>query len=396
MRCTAYDTTPITRRSRTPEGYLLVPAMVAASDNVQPYLASELGIKDAAPTKLIRVFRPKAVVDAAAPLFNGVPITLDHPSKMVDTKIYRTVNRGRAMNVVAKDAGLEADLLVQDDDAIKAVESGSRKEVSAAYDFDLDMTAGTSPHGQAYDAVASNIQPNHIALVRVGRSRTPSGRPCAVADSATKGDHMRVLVFDALLLGAATSVQLPEMDDGAATQVDGLIRNIASARDAATKQCDEVMAECAEKLELQASGHAAQLKTVTDAQPALIAAAAKDMADVMALGAKHGLTLKATDTAGMRLEIVTELAKKPELKKVFDAMLPDLAKAEDDQVKLALTAVDAMGALAPVKAKTHEALGKALAGKNPKVEAQAVDAEGDGRQQAINHSANAWKREKKS
>jgi hypothetical protein len=52
--------------------------------------------------------------------------------------------------------------------------------------------------------------------------------------------------------------------------------------------------------------------------------------------------------------------------------------------------------LAPVKAKTHEALGKALAGKNPKVEAQAVDAEGDGRQQAINHSANAWKREKKS
>jgi len=113
MRCTAYDVSPITRRSRTPEGYLLVPAMVAASDNVQPYLASELGIKDAAPTKLIRVFRPKAVVDAAAPLFNGVPITLDHPSKMVDTKIYRTVNRGRAMNVVAKDAGLEADLLVQ-------------------------------------------------------------------------------------------------------------------------------------------------------------------------------------------------------------------------------------------------------------------------------------------
>jgi hypothetical protein len=239
MRCTAYDTTPITRRSRTPEGYLLVPAMVAASDNVQPYLASELGIKDALPTKLIRVFRPKAVVDAAAPLFNGVPITLDHPSKMVDTKIYRTVNRGRAMNAMAKDAGIEADLLVQDDAAIQAVESGARKEVSAAYDFDLEMTAGTSPHGQAYDAVASNIVPNHIALVRVGRSRTPSGRPCAVADSATKGDHMRVLVFDALLLGAASSVQLPEMDDGTATQVDGLIRNIASARDAATTERDE-------------------------------------------------------------------------------------------------------------------------------------------------------------
>jgi hypothetical protein len=392
MRCTAYDTTPITRRSRTPEGYLLVPAMVAASDNVQPYLASELGIKDALPTKLIRVFRPKAVVDAAAPLFDGVPITLDHPPKMVDTKIYRAVNRGRAMNVVAKDAGLEADLLVQDDDAIKAVETGTRKEVSAAYDFDLEMQAGTSPHGQAYDAVASNIVPNHIALVRVGRSRTPSGRPCAVADSATKGDHMRVLVFDALLLGAATSVQLPEMDDGAATQVDGLIRNLASARDAATTERDQIMTECAEKLELQTADHAAQLKTVTDAQPALIAAAAKDMADVMALGLKHGLVLKATDTAGMRLEIIAELAKKPELKKVFDAMLPDFTKAEDGQVKLALTAVDAMGGLAPVKAKAHDALGKALAGKDPKVEAQAADADGDGRQQSIIQSANAWKR----
>ena len=185
---------------------------------------------------------------------------------------------------------------------------------------------------------------------------------------------MRVLVFDALLLGAATSVQLPEMDDGTATQVDGLIRNLATARDAAFGERDEVMTECAEKLELQASGHAAQLKTVTDAQPVLIQAAAKDMASVMALATKHGLTLKAEDTAGMRREVITELAKKPELKKVFDAM----------------------GAISPTKAKAHDALGKALAGKDPKVEAQAADADGDGRQQSITQSANAWKREKKS
>jgi hypothetical protein len=393
MRCTAYDVNPITRRSRTKDGYLLVPAMVAASDNVQPYLASELGLTDRPANQLVRVYRPKAVVDAAASLFDGVPLTLDHPSQMVNTKIYRTVNRGRATNVKATDAGLEADLLVQDDAAIKAIEAGTHKETSAAYDFDLTMQAGVTSHGQAYDAVAGNLSPNHIALVRVGRSRTPSGKPCAVADSATKGDHMRVLVFDALLLGATSSVQLPEMDDGVASQVDGVVRNLASARDAAFKERDDVMTECAEKLELQAQDHAAQLKAVTDAQPTLIQAAAQDLASAIALGAKHGVTLKATDAAGMRREIVAELAKKPELKKVFDAALPDLAKAEDAQVKLALTAVDAMTVAPPAKAKAHDALGKALAGKDP---AQATDAEPcDGRQEMIDKSAAAWKRDKK-
>ena len=394
MRCTAYDVSPITRRSHTPEGYLLVPAMVAASDNVQPYLASELGLKDLPPNQRVRVYRPKAVVDAAATTFDGVPVTLDHPQTgMVSAKTYRAVNRGRAQHVVAKDAGLEADLLVQDAVAINAIETGTHKETSAAYDFELTMQPGVSPHGQAYDGVASNMVGNHIALVRVGRSRTPSGKPCAVADSATKGAHMRVLVFDAMLLGATSSVQLPEMDDGVASQVDGVVRNLASARDAAFKERDEVMTECTEKLELQAQDHATRLKAVTDAQPALIQAAAQDLASALALGAKHGVTLKATDAAGMRREIVAELVKKPELKKVFDAALPDLAKAEDAQVKLALTAVDAMTVAPPAKA--HNALGKALAGKDP-AQAQAADAECDGRQTMINNSANAWKREKKS
>jgi hypothetical protein len=393
MRCTAYDVSPITRRSRTKDGYLLVPAMVAASDNVQPYLASELGLKDRPANQLVRVYRPKAVVDAAAPLFDGVPLTLDHPSQMVNTKIYRTVNRGRAMNVKATDAGLEADLLVQDDAAIKAVEAGTHKETSAAYDFELTMQAGVSAHGQAYDGVASGMVPNHIALVRVGRSRTHNGKPCAVADSATKGAHMRVLVFDALLLGATSSVQLPEMDDGVASQVDGVVRNLASARDAAFKERDDVMTECAEKLEFQATDHATQLQAVTDAQPVLIQAAAQDLASAIALGAKHSVALRATDAAGMRKEIVVELSKKPELKKVFDAALPDLAQATDAQVKLALTAVDAMAPVATTKTKSFDALGKALAGNDPVTANDAAPC--DGREKMLEQSANAWKRGKK-
>lgn len=392
-----FDSQPISRRTKTADG-LLVPAMIAAWDNVQSYFAAELGLKDLPATQQVRVYRPRAAVQDAAPTFVGKPITLEHPRQMVSPKTWRAVARGEAKDVHPGESGLEADLLVRDEALISAIERKEKTEVSCAYDFELTMAPGTSPHGQAYDAVASNIQGNHIAIVGKGRSRTPSGQPCQVADSKQGDRKMRVLVFDAALLGTATATQLPEMDDAVAAQVDGLVRSLAAARDSAVQERDAVIEEAAGKLEAQATDHAEKLKALEDELPARIEAAAQDRASVLAGAAKLGLELKAEgkDTATLRREVLTEAIKDPARKAVMDAMVPDIAKASPEALSLATAALFALPAVAKDKkaqGKDHALLGAALVGKKDKATASdAGDKEAPcGRDAAIVASANAWR-----
>jgi len=395
MRAFAIDqATPITKRWKDKDGYLHVPGRIAASDNVQAYFAAELGLKGIDPKRVIRVYRPKAAMDAAAPTFDGKPVTLDHPTRMVDAKLWRTVTRGEAHNTTVVAEGLDAELVIRDAQAIDTIEKNERRELSAAYDFELTMSSGTSPHGQAYDAVASQIEANHIAIVRMGRSRTPDGKPCRVADS-DKGDRtMRVLVFDALLLGTATATTLPEMDDGAATAVDTIVRSLATARDAAIKECDAVMKEAAERLEAQAKDHATAMKALEDGLPARVQTEAADIASVLAGAASLGIALKAEgkDALGLRREFLTEATKDVGRKAVFDAMVPDPAKLDATTARLAVAALLATAA-GKKPARAHDALGAAISGRRTTAGAEQPAAVG--RAAAIESSANAWKRDKK-
>lgn len=399
QRCRAYDRAAITQRVKDKDGYLHVPGLIAASDNVQPYLAGELGLKGTDPKRVVRVYRPKAEIDKSAPAWDGMPVTLGHPTRMVDAKLWRTVARGEATRTKATDEGLESELVVKDAAAIDAIEKDKTQELSCAYDFHLTMQSGVSPRGQAYDAVAADLIPNHIAIVRMGRSRTPDGKPCRVADSS-KETHMRILVFDAMLLGAAAPTQLPEMDDNAAAAVDTIVRGLASARDAALEQRDAVLTECAAKLETQAKDHATALKALEDGIPARVEAEAMDRANVLAGAKALSLELKPEGkaTVELRREVLTAAAKDAGRKTVMDAMVPDLAKATDEQLKLATAALFALPTKVAAK-DSHGALGSALAGGR-KVTAKDAknDSDGDeacsGRASMMNASANAWKRGK--
>lgn len=391
-----FDSQPITRRTRTKEQYLLVPGMIAASDNVQPYLAKELGLDKTMglpPTKVVRVFRPKAEVDKAASTFDGLPVTLEHPTRMVNAKTWRTVARGETRATKAVDSGLESELLIRDDQLIQEVEAGTRKELSAGYDFHIELTPGKSPKGEAYDAIASDFIGNHVAVTKTARG----GHDCRVADAQPKGDRkMRVLVFDALLLGltpGSAATQISIEDDAVANQVDALVRGIAQARDSAVQERDAVVEECAQRLQAQATDHQAALDRLNDELPKQIEAAAQDRASVLAGATKLGLKLAAEgkDTATLRREVLAEASKDPSRKSVMDAMVPDVAKASEESLRLATVALFAL----PVKtsAKDHKALGDALAGKNDKVEAK--DSKPCGRAAFLAASANASRREAK-
>lgn len=393
MRCPGFDTSSTTRRQRTKEGYLLVPGIIAASDNVQPYRASELKLKGMDGGKIVRVFRPKAEVDKSASAWDGKPVTLEHPSRMVDAKLWRTVTRGEAHNTHAVDSGLESDLLVKDATAADSIEKGEKAELSCAYDFELTMTPGISPRGEAYDAIASDYEPNHIAITGVARG----GHICRVADSNLGDKKMRRIVFDAAMLGAVTGLSL-ELDDAVATQVEDSIKHIAAARDSAVAERDEVIQECQAKLDEQAAAHKTAMDTISEELPAKIAAEAADRASVLAGAEKLGITLTAEgkDTDTLRVEVLAEAGKDASRKAVMDAMLPDIGKATAEQLAMATNAIFAL-ASAPVKkgdkASAHDSLGKALAGK--KATTVANTSAPSGRSAMLAASTCAWKGAKK-
>ena len=387
-----YDHQPITRRQRTPEGYLLVPGLIAASDNVQSYFAGELGIKGLSPTQVVRVYRPKAEVDKAAKTFDAKPITLEHPRSMVSAKTWRTVARGEAMNTRAVVDGLESDLLVRDSQAIDSIERGDKTELSAAYDFHLELKPGVSPRGEAYDGIASDFIGNHIAIVGAARG----GHVCHVADS-DRGDHpMRSVVFDAAVLGAVTGFRA-DLEEPVASQVEDTIRFLTKARDAATAQLATATKESAAKLEAQAKDHAAKLKALEDGIPARVEAEAMDRASVLAGAEKLGIKLNAEgkDTLTIRRDVLTEAIKDPGRKAIMDAMVPDIGKADATTARLATAALFALPAQSQGKqpAKAHDALGNALAGKSDRNVGKDA-AQPQGRESSLKASAQAWRRGK--
>jgi hypothetical protein len=73
-------------------------------------------------------------------------------------------------------------LTVTDADAIKRINSGEFRDLSAGYLCDVEMIDGMFD-GKHYDGRMKNIRGNHVALVREGRA----GHDVRVADSAMEG-----------------------------------------------------------------------------------------------------------------------------------------------------------------------------------------------------------------
>ncbi|MBB3610973.1 hypothetical protein FHX11_003925 [Rhizobium sp. BK602] len=122
------DRLTIDEKRRTRDGYMTVNARVAKAGNVQ--------------------------------LYSGAEVDPDNSHGMRDKAVVR-------VSMLLADAG-----------AIQAVEDGTR-ELSMGYDCQLDFTAGTSPSGEAYDAVQRNIRSNHIAVV----PRARGGSDLRIGDS---------------------------------------------------------------------------------------------------------------------------------------------------------------------------------------------------------------------
>lgn len=161
----------ITHREFTDQGYLRVPGRVART-GVQDYLASELGLTDRDPKDIVRVYRPAEEVFAPDSLstYENADVTDDHPSQMVDSRSYKDVAVGYVTGPGrVDDTYVVADLLIKDQAAIDAIQSG-KVELSAGYENEYHREPGVTEDGQEYEFVQRNIRINHVALVDRARA----------------------------------------------------------------------------------------------------------------------------------------------------------------------------------------------------------------------------------
>ena len=232
MKITHFDRVPLsnTRREYTDEGFLKAPARTART-GIQEYLARELNL-DGDPNRVVNVYRPEAEVFSSASLdsYNGVDITNDHPSEMVNAENFKALTIGHVSGAATQDGDyVLANLVVKDANAIKLVESG-KAQLSAGYTAEYKDESGTTADGVDYEFIQTDIKINHVALV----------------DNPRAGSMARI--FDKQMEKAMIKLTLDngrtvELEDGVAAQVEDSIKRLADVADAATASKDAAQAK---------------------------------------------------------------------------------------------------------------------------------------------------------
>lgn len=353
-----YDRAQIAGSARiTKDGYFVADALVARADNIQDYLASELGLTDRAANDVVRVFRPAAEVfhkDALASLAHR-PVTLDHPADPVKSTNWKDHAVGDVGDEVMRDGEfVRVPIKVMDAEAIDSIKT-NRREFSLGYTAEMTPEAGVHD-GQAYDFVARNFRYNHLAAV----ARARGGESLRIIDERTTNQEpttMKIKIGDAEVdatNGEAVRIAVDALNtklaDGVTALADATTKIVAA--DAALVAKDAEIAELTTKL--------------ADAQitPAKLADAAKEYAAVQAKAKAVGVTVAAdADTAAIKKAVVDakmgDAAKEYSADHIaiaFDALTKDAKVDASDNGVQSIGAPVAVGDAARVE---HDAWAKA-------------------------------------
>lgn len=165
------------RISETPQGFLLCQEVPIARTGVQEYLAREIGLDELPPNTVVSVNRLEADVMAPEVLasFEGVTVTLGHPSHQVTRDNWRVISMGHLQNIRRGEGEqshlIIADMLITDAATISQVKGGLR-EVSCGYDCQYVQDDDGNWR-------QTQIRGNHVAIVPRGRA----GPECSIKDS---------------------------------------------------------------------------------------------------------------------------------------------------------------------------------------------------------------------
>ena len=206
----------------TPEGYLKADSVVTRTGifiyrNADGSIRRELRHPD-------EVFK----ADSLATL-KMIPLTNEHPASMVNTDNINELSAGHAGEDVKTDSdNVKIPLLFTRKDAIEAITSKSKTELSCGYVCDMDMTPGVW-NGEKYDAMQKNIRYNHIALVSAGR---------AGAIASIKLDSAYAVQIDSKDGEYTMSMKKIHLD-GVEYEAEGRVLEELSRKDSAMKDLSE-------------------------------------------------------------------------------------------------------------------------------------------------------------
>lgn len=200
-----------TARRKDVDGRLHVQSSPISKSNVCPYFGYEipgsvgLGL-DA--QKTYRLLRDPVELAKAAQSFNNIPLMGVHVITTAAEPNKEHIVGATGSNAVFNPPYLENSLVVWDEAAIAAIESGEQRELSSSYRYEADMTPGIY-EGEPYDGRMTNIVGNHVALVEKGRAGAdvfvsdslpselfsmPTKRSQVVAMRAALSTHLRPLL----------------------------------------------------------------------------------------------------------------------------------------------------------------------------------------------------------
>lgn len=237
-RCKVRDFYPLpsSREVLPGTGFLRAPAKIART-GIQVYSAKELGL-DGGPQKLVKLYRPPEEVAKSAKTFESAPMTNEHPPRGVDASNWKLLAVGDVRDVSMAGEELSACVIVRDTDTIGLVQDG-KAELSCGYEFNLDMTPGTTPDGQSYDGIQRDIEGNHVAIVDRGRAGARVRIGDRGYDEGAEMTKHRIKIGDRKF---SDKIEIPgfdftlELDDAVAKQVgdkfDLHAHGIGAAKDA--------------------------------------------------------------------------------------------------------------------------------------------------------------------
>ena len=257
-----YDTVDAKGFRITNDGYLVAEASVART-GIQLYSAGELAM-DGDPNRVVRVYRSPEEVFAADAMASYAhrPVTVDHPTEMIDASNWKQYAKGQTGDEVVRDGEyVRVPLLLMDSQAISDFNAGKR-ELSMGYTMDLEIRDGKTKDGDSFDAVQTNLRMNHLALV----SRARGGSELRLGDRTQEDSPMSDNVKLTTVTVDGLSV---ETTDAGAQAISKLSQDLADAHKATTDSAEaHITALAAKDKELatkDAEIDALKAKVLTDA-----------------------------------------------------------------------------------------------------------------------------------
>lgn len=353
----------------TQEGYFCGDNVPISRPGLQEYSALELGLD--ASFKTVRLYRPPEQVFDPESMASAdrKPVTYYHPPGAVDASNWREHAVGHVESPTpseAKDFLTVGKFIVNDGSAIGGMASGTR-QISCGYDFALDMTAGMTPAGEAYDGIQKDIRINHVAIVYSGRC----GAGCAIGDCACGSPRPTNATQEKTMKINVGGIDI-ELNDKDAAIVQREIGALTTARDGAAKRATDAetaLAAQGEAMKKLATDHAGKVAELEGKilKPEQLDGMLSELATVTAdaRSVLPEIEIKGKNAHAIRVEALTAVVAGDDALKTLAGKIlggAEPAKAADVLVRAAFDAVVASSGAVGGDAEYQREVADALTG----------------------------------